>query len=389
MTVSLWQSNNPPVRDVDLLIVGAGLAGTSAALHARAEGLHTIIIDKADVALGASGRNAGFMITGLATYAHEAVALYGEANTLDLWQLSAETIQFWWDIIAQADGRVQADRRGSLLLAESDAEAAELYLASQQLAKMGLPSVWHARDPLGRGYCAAIEQPNDGAVNPVQLCHELLSQSGAELITNNELYGLAQDGDTVRVQTRLATFRARYVLLCTNAYSALVHPWFEGKVVPTRAQVLVTEPLPASVIATCGYSDYGYMYYRMTFDGRFLLGGARHHYKALEDNTTEDRLNAQVQAKLDEYMARWFPDVTAPVARRWAGIMGFSVDGLPLVGTLPSMDRVGFAVGYTGHGLAMTAGTTRRALRKLLHGVHAGAVDAERLRTQTVPYPQN
>jgi glycine/D-amino acid oxidase-like deaminating enzyme len=379
MTVSLWQSNQPPVYETDLLIVGAGLAGTSAAVHAKQEGLRVTITEKADLALGASGRNAGFMITGLDTYAHQAIAKYGEKQTWDLWHLSAQTIEFWWDIISKSNGTVQADKRGSLLLAESEAEAQELYLAAQTLQHMGLPAIWHADAPLKRGYFAAIEQPNDGAVDPVQLCHALLHQSGAELIPNNELYHLEQSDDCVTVYTRLHTFKARYVLLCTNAYSALLHPYFEGKVIPTRAQVLVTEPLPASVIPSCGYSDYGYMYYRMTFDGRFLLGGARHHYRELEHNTTEDKLNLLVQAKLDEYMRQWFPDVTAPIVRRWAGIMGFSVDGLPMVGTLPKHSRVGFAVGFTGHGLATSAMTTRRALRKLLHGEHAGAVDVERL----------
>ncbi len=379
MTVSLWQSNNPPMRETDLLIVGAGLAGTSAAVHAAREGLHVTITEKADVALGASGRNAGFMITGLDTYAHRAIERYGEKQTWDLWHLSAETIAFWWEIIGKANGTVQADKRGSLLLAESDEEASELYLASQTLQQMGLSAIWHPNDPLKRGYFAAIEQSNDGAVDPVQLCQALLAQSGAELIANNELYHIEQnDEDTVTVYTRLYTFKTRYVLLCTNAYSAMLNPYFEGKVIPTRAQVLVTEPLEQSVIPYCGYSDYGYMYYRMTFDGRFLLGGARHHYKALEHDTTEDKLNLLVQAKLDDYMRHWFPDVTVPVARRWAGIMGFSVDGLPMVGTLPGQSRVGFAVGFTGHGLAMSAGTTRRAIRKLLHGEHAGAVDVDR-----------
>jgi gamma-glutamylputrescine oxidase len=379
VTVSIWQSNEPPTRRADLLIVGAGLAGTSAALHAQAEGLRAVIVDQSDVAQGASGRNAGFMITGLDTFAHRAVERYGEAKTWDLWHLSADTIAFWWRVIEAAQGAVQADRRGSMLLAESEAEAEELHCAAQQLHKMGLPAVWHASDPLGRGYYAAVEQPNDGAVNPVQLCEAMLAQSGAELISGSEVYGLEAEDSCVTVHTRKFTFQARYVLLCTNAYSPLLHPYFGGKVTPTRAQVLVTEPLPAPVIDTCGYSDYGYMYYRMTFDGRFLLGGARHHYREMEHDTTEDRLNPLVQAKLDEYLARRFPDVTAPVARRWAGIMGFSVDGLPMVGTLPNMKRVGFAVGFTGHGLSMSAMTTRRALAKLLHGSHAGAVDVDRL----------
>src|SRR5690606_26303891 len=107
----------------------------------------------------------------------------------------------------------------------------------------------------------------------------------------------------------------------------------------------------------CGYSDYGYMYYRTSFDGRLLVGGGRQKFKSEENDTTEDRLNPNVQGYLDHYIAKYFPDVTVPVAHRWCGIMGFSVDGLPIVGTLPNRSRVGFAVGFTGHGLAMAAGT--------------------------------
>ena len=147
---------------------------------------------------------------------------------------------------------------------------------------------------------------------------------------------------------------------------------------PTRAQCLVTEPLDFTPVPYCGYSDYGYMYYRSTFDGRFLLGGGRQHFKRDENDTTEDRLNPRVQAWLDGYMKQHFPDVTAPVAHRWSGIMGFSCDGLPLVGTLPGKPRVGFAVGFTGHGLAMGAGSAERAVDKLINGVHAGAVDVTR-----------
>jgi glycine/D-amino acid oxidase-like deaminating enzyme len=59
--------------------------------------------------------------------------------------------------------------------------------------------------------------------------------------------------------------------------------------------------------------------------------------------------------------------------------MGFSVDGLPLVGTLPGMPNVGFAVGFTGHGLAFGAGVAERAVDLLLNGVDPGAVNAARL----------
>lgn len=382
MTTSYWQATgNQPHREVDVLVVGAGLAGCSAALLLQQAGRRVVITEKHDVAQGASGRNAGFMISGLDSYYHRAVEKYGAQVTREMWGISHESIAFWREIADASAGRVQMAQSGSFLLAESEAEAQELRTAHQALTEAGIHTIFHADDPLKRGYYCAIEQPTDGAVQPVELVHELLRQSGAELVANNELYQLEQTAQGVTVHTRQFIFHAQQVLLCTNAYSALIDPYFEGKVIPTRAQCLVTEPLPAPVMHGCGYSDYGYMYYRMTFDNRFLLGGARHHYREQEHDTSEDRLNPNVQAKLDAYMAKYFPDVSVPVARRWSGIMGFSVDGLPLVGALPDKPDVYFAVGFTGHGLSLGAGTVKRAVRLLLDGTHAGAVDAQRLKS--------
>nr|MCU0475902.1 FAD-binding oxidoreductase [Anaerolineae bacterium] len=182
----------------------------------------------------------------------------------------------------------------------------------------------------------------------------------------------------VVVRTRKFTFHAQQVLLCTNAYSHTVHPFFAGKVIPTRAQVLATAPLDKPVLSTCGYSDYGYMYYRMDFDGRLLIGGGRKQNKPAENDTTDDRTTHGVQGVLDAYLRQRFPEVSAPVERRWAGIMGFTADGLPLVGTLPDLPRVGFAVGFNGHGLAMGAGTAEIAVRHLLTGAPVGALDGHR-----------
>jgi gamma-glutamylputrescine oxidase len=143
--------------------------------------------------------------------------------------------------------------------------------------------------------------------------------------------------------------------------------------------VLVTAPLKERVLNTCGYSDYGYMYYRSTFDNRLLVGGGRKLFADQEHDTTDDRITDPVQRYLEAYLRQHFPDVDAPIDRRWAGIMGFSVDRLPLVGTLPGMPRVGFAVGFTGHGLAFGAGVAERAVDHLLTGANPGAVSATRL----------
>lgn len=380
MTVSIWQADGTqPVREVDFLIVGAGIVGCAAANFAAQAGREVVITEMRDVALGASSRNAGFMITGLDAYYHLAVERYGHEKARELWQLSVKTIRYWREFIRRDGNHVRLDDCGSMLLAESEAEAKELEIAARALAADGIDVDFQSSDPLNRGYFAAIHQPNDATVHPYELAQAVLRLSGAELINNNEVYKVEQtDADYAVVHTRQTIFHARHVLLCTNAYSRFIHPYFDGKVIPTRGQCLVTTPLKEPVMRGCGYSDYGFMYYRMTFDGRLLIGGGRKDYKALE-NTSEDCISEPVQRYLENYLRTRFPDVTEPVDRRWAGIMGFSVDGVPLVGTLPGCPRIGFAVGFTGHGLAFGAGVAERAVDHLLTGAHPGAVWAGRL----------
>ena len=379
MTVSYWQRAQQIERDIDFLVVGAGLAGGAAAYFAKqVHGRDVVVTDARDIALGASGRNAGFMISGLDTYYHRAIETYGHARAREVWDMSRRSFMHWREFIANSPFEVPIDNSGSLLLAETREEAKELELAARALSADGIDIEYHSGDVLARGYHAAVEQPLDAGVQPYLLAKTVVQQSGAEVIANNELYRLEQLDGCVRVHTRKALLTARYVMLCTNAYSPFIDPYFVGKVRPMRAQCLVTEPLDHVPVPYCGYSDYGYMYYRSTFDGRFLLGGGRKQNQRDENDTLEDRLNPEVHAFLDRYLAKYFPDVQAPVAHRWSGIMGFSCDGLPLAGTLPDKPRVGFAVGFTGHGLALAAATAERAVDKLLNGVSAGAVDVAR-----------
>jgi gamma-glutamylputrescine oxidase len=266
MSISIWQADDTqPIQEVDFLVVGAGLAGTSAAYFAKQAGHEVVITEMRDIAMGASGRNAGFMISGLDTYYHRAIEEYGADVAYEMWELSRHTHRFWQKIAAEYN--VPINQAGSMLLSESEQEAEDLIKAAKALKEADIEVIFHERDPLGRGYFNAIEQPLDAAVQPVILTKAIFEASGAELITNNEVYRIEQTSpDFVTVYTQQFIFHAKHVLLATNAFSPKIDPYFYDKITPTRAQVLVTEPLDKSVIEGCGYSNYGYMYYRMTFE---------------------------------------------------------------------------------------------------------------------------
>ena len=282
-----------------------------------------------------------------------------------------------------AEGRARIAETGTLLLAETPAEARDIEAAAHAMDAAGIEHNTTRVTPSRGAISPPSSATGDAAVQPMELLQSVFAQSGATLLENNEVYGIeAESAGSVLVLSRRYRIRARQVLLCVNGYAPLLHPYFHGKIVPVRAQCTVTEPLERSVLHTCGYADYGHWYFRETFDGRFLLGGGRGQHRAQEDDTSEDRITPAVQAEIDAYRRLHFPDVLAPVARRWAGIMGFSADGLPLVGRLPGLPQVGFALGFNGNGLALAAGVAERAVELdvgLLEGRHPGALDAGRL----------
>ena len=276
VSVSFWQADGEqPVREVDFLVIGAGLVGCAAALFAANAGRHVTLTDARDLGLGASSRNAGFMITGLDSYYHRAIERYGHDVVREMWDLSEITHRHLHGVIDNAAGAVQRQRCGSLLLAESAEEARDLERAARAMDADGIDVQYHARDPLRRGYCAAIEQARDSAVQPYELVQALFRQSGAELVANNEVWRIeAGERGIVRVYSRRHRFEARHALVCANAWSGSLLPQLARHIAPVRAQILVTAPLrQGPLLHTCGYSDYGYMYYRDTFDGRLLLGG--------------------------------------------------------------------------------------------------------------------
>jgi glycine/D-amino acid oxidase-like deaminating enzyme len=181
------------------------------------------------------------------------------------------------------------------------------------------------------------------------------------------------------------TIRAKWVLLAANAWSAQVHPYFVGKVIPMRGQIYVTEPAPL-IFDTAGYSHYGYWYFRQIPEperpgyGRWLVGGGRHlHFDTENDNPSEEP-SGPVQADLEAWTARHFPEFAGlNITHCWAGIMGFTPDGLPLVGILPGHDCIAFAVGFNGHGMGLGVLVAKQALALLLDGALPGLFDARRL----------
>ena len=383
MTVSYWQdASADQTIDCDVCVVGAGIVGLYLARLIAGQGRSVCVLEARHVAAGASGRNAGMVLTGTAYYYHDALRVYGREMAREIWELTRHNR----DIARGLSDEFGTpwEQEGSLLLALDDTEAEDLERAADAMHDDGIPCTFTVKDPTNRGFTAALTQPEDAGIHPVRFAQALASSSGAVIYEQSEVFGLEQmPGGWYEVKSRRVTVRCGQVALCTNAYAPLLHPYFAEKVVPTRGQILCTEPLGVTMLTQMCYGDYGYEYFRQLADGRLLIGGWRHHFREAEVGY-EDRTTPEVQGGLEGFVRRYFPEAArARITHRWSGTMGFSTDGLPLVGSLPDMPGVFFAAGFTGHGLGMGLATAERLAGHMLFGKELQWLDARRLDQET------
>lgn len=379
MTVSYWQdAGDEQTIECDVCVVGAGIVGLYLARLLAGQGQQVCVLEARHVASGASGRNAGMVLTGTAYYYHDAVRIYGRELAREIWELSLHNRNIARGLSEEFGTLWEGN--GSILLALNDTEAEDLERAADAMLDDGIEAKFSLKDPLKRGFTSAILQPNDAGIHPVKFAQALAHHSGAGLYEQSEVFDIQPlPGGGLELRSRRVRVRCERAALCTNAYTPLLRPYFAGKIAPTRGQILCTEPLPVRILDKMCYADYGYEYFRQLPDGRLLMGGWRHHFREMEVGY-EDRTTPEVQGGLEGFLARYFPEAAnARITHRWSGTMGFSADGIPLVGALPDMPNVFFAVGFTGHGLGFGLATAERLAAHILFGNSLGWLDARRL----------
>jgi gamma-glutamylputrescine oxidase len=343
MTISYWleESTKPlPRRPLpgrpDAIVVGAGVTGCSCALTLAQAGLRVRLCDAREVAGGASGRNGGFALRGGAGPYDHARAELGPEQARRLWSLTERTLDRLESLAGDAFRRV-----GSLRLAADPAEREALVAEHDALRTDGLAVEWIEPDalgePLGRLFHGAILHPPDGALQPARWVRRLArhaAEAGAEIVEHNRV--------------DLADLEADAVVVAADGSTAALLPELNGLVLPTRGQVVVTEPLADLRYPRPHYARAGYDYWHQLPDRRLVLGGNRD--AALDDESTDvEETTPIVQERIEalvERLAGYRPAIT----HRWAGIWGGSPDGLPLVGQVPGRDGVWVAGGYAGHG---------------------------------------
>ncbi|HSC91714.1 MAG TPA: FAD-dependent oxidoreductase [Gaiellaceae bacterium] len=339
---SYWLSEPPeplPERGtsgrVDVAVVGGGVTGLACALTLARAGRTVRVHEAREVAGGASGRNGGFALRGGAMPYDRAREWLGGEAAVAYWRWTERALERMLAL-----GPDAFRRSGSLRLAADAEEREELRGEYEALRDDGFAAEWRDELPgrVGERFRAAIFHPPDAALHPARFVRRLAAaavEAGAEV----------RQHDRVRSVDELDADR---VVVATDGYPSGLLGELEGLIIPTRGQMIATEPLEERVFACPHYGRHGFDYWQQTDDGRLLAGGFRD--SALDTEFTADEATtATIQDALERFVADL---VGRPlrVEHRWAGIFGLVLDFLPVVGAHPRDDRVWVAGGYSGHG---------------------------------------
>lgn len=363
MSVSYWNDFSKNQRlNVDVAIIGGGISGLSCAYWLQKEdpSLKIAVIEKYALGSGATGRNAGFITCGSVEHFNRLVGKHGQQEALEIWRFSERNLQLLQEEIIQGNDKDYLfEKRGSFSLASTETEFEELKDSSRIMKGMNIEvEVLGEKDVQSRlgaqNFVGGIKYCNDASVHPILLLGAIQKKLGknVHVLQENEVHEIKTTANTKIVHTNKHQIETSIVIYATNGYSAQMHPFFENKVFPTRGQILATSPVPRFMEGPC-YANFVLDYFRQLPTGEMIIGGFRQLQKDVEKGYS-DETSPMIQKALEEFLMHHIPAVrTAKITHRWSGIMGFSIDGQPLVGAMPDDPQLFFCCGYTGHGLGL------------------------------------
>lgn len=335
----------------DVAVVGGGVTGCSCALALAQAGLRVRLFEAREIAGGASGRNGGFALRGGAAAYPVMTRAIGRDAAARLWRWTEDEVEALVGLAGDAFRRT-----GSLRLAADDEEVAELREEHDALRADGFAVAWRDELPehLRERFPGAIFHPPDGVLQPARLVRGLARRA-------------AEAGVEIREHTRVRSPEAtgaEKVVVATDGYPSGLLGELEGLIVPTRGQVVATEPFEELLFEVPHYGRHGFDYWHQRADGRIVAGGFRD--VSLQDEFTDDEVTtAPVQEALEEFVAA-LAGRPLRIEHRWAGIFGMVFDFLPVVGPVPGVGGLWVAGGYSGHGNVLGFACGRLVARALL-----------------------
>jgi gamma-glutamylputrescine oxidase len=345
-------------RTCDVVIIGGGFTGLSAAAHLAKAGTNVVLIEACRFGDGASGRNGGQLGTGQRAWVEDLEAEYGFSRAKALFDLAEEAKAHLLEFTAA--NQIDIDYMpGQLSVAHKPRYVDDYKAHAETMAsRFSYPhiSFMDARETAERlgstAYFGGTRDTGTGHIHPMKLVvgtARVAALAGAQLFEGTPSTGIISNGGKVTVSTSRGTVTAQKCLIAVNAYGGTLEPVSAAHIMPIGSFIGATVPLGADSDVLPGGeavddSRFVVRYFRRSKDGRLLFGG-REVYGVNDPKDIHIHIRRQI--------AELYPALRdVEITHGWGGYVGITVPRKPFVREV--MPNVISAGGYSGHGVMLS-----------------------------------
>jgi glycine/D-amino acid oxidase-like deaminating enzyme len=362
----LWEDTAPasPAAPVlretisaDVVVVGAGYTGLSAALHLALMGASVAVLESVDVGFGGSGRNVGLVNAGMWISPDEVAAILGPKFGERLLRVLGDAPALVFELIDRYGIQCEPERQGTLHCAVGPGGLKDLERRAAQWQARGAPvhllSAVQTADKLGTPvYAGSLWDRRAGTIQPLGYARGLAQAAlgaGARLYIGSAVRSAARDGGVWAVRTDLGAAQSKWIIVATDAYTTGPWPEVDGEQVHLPYFNLSTAPLDARSLATILPERQGawdtqrvLCSFRLDRAGRLIFGSV---------GALEGAGKTVHAAWATRALHKVFPQLRgAAWEHAWYGRIGMTADRLPRFHKL-APNVVSFS-GYNGRGIA-------------------------------------
>ncbi|RLP22959.1 FAD-binding oxidoreductase [Mesorhizobium sp. YM1C-6-2] len=342
----------------DVVIVGGGFTGLSAATHLAKAGTSVALIEAHRIGDGASGRNGGQLGTGQRAGAEEMEKEYGFERAKALFDLAEEAKVHLLEF-AETNGIEIDFRRGHLNVCHRSRDLPEYVEHAEAMAtRFNYPDIAYmdaaeTHERMGSDhYYGGVRDTGTGHIHPLKLVigtARVAAEAGAKLFENTASTGITANGGKVVVKTATGSITAKKCLIAVNAYGGDIEPQTASHVMPIGSFIGATIPLGDDSPVLPGgesVSDSRFVvrYFRRVKTGELLFGG-REVYAPGDPQDIQIHIRRQI--------AEIYPGLKdVKITHAWGGYVGITMPRKPFVREV--MPNVISAGGYSGHGVMLS-----------------------------------